>query len=109
MVPFVDKCVQVCHPLGLKLSQYAMQQGIRYRTALRWFRAGTVKGYQAPTGTIIVMESESTPTVQPEKVAIYARVSSPEHRENLERQATRLADYCVAKGYQVVNEIASGV
>src|SRR5215469_845839 len=104
-----DKRVQVCYAPAMKLSQYARQQGISYRTALRWFRAGTIKGYQAPTGTIIVMEGQSTPTVQPEKVAIYARVSSPEHRENLERQATRLADYCVAKGYQVVNEIASGV
>jgi putative resolvase len=95
----------------MKLSQYAKQQGISYRTALRWFRAGTIKGYQAPTGTIIVTESEGTPA-RSEKVAIYARVSSPEHRENLERQATRLADYCAARGYQVaqvVTEVASGV
>jgi putative resolvase len=107
----MDKRVQVCYPLGMKLSQYAKQQGISYRTALRWFRAGTIKGYQAPTGTIIVTEGEGTPT-PPEKVAIYARVSSPEHRENLERQAARLADYCTARGYQVaqvVKEIASGV
>ena len=39
---------------------------------------------------------------------IYARVSSPEHRENLER----LVHYCTARGYQVhqvVKEIGSGV
>jgi putative resolvase len=50
--------------------------------------------------------------MQAEKVAIYARVASPEHRENLERQAARLADYCAARGYpvaQVVKEVASGV
>src|SRR5215472_5814020 len=108
----VDKHIQVCYPLGMKLSQYAKQQGISYRTALRWFRAGTIRGYQAPTGTIIVTEGERAPAAQPEKVAIYARVSSPEHRENLERQAARLADYCAAKGYQVaqvVKEVASGV
>ena len=108
----IDKQVQMCYPLGMKLSQYAKQQGISYRTALRWFRAGTIKGYQAPTGTIIVTEGESAPAAQPEKVAIYARVSSPEHRENLERQAARLADYCAARGYQVaqaVKEVASGV
>jgi predicted site-specific integrase-resolvase len=70
----------------MKLSQYAKQQGISYRTALRWFRAGTIKGYQAPTGTIIVTAGEAAPRA--ERVAIYARVSSPEHQDHLERQAT---------------------
>jgi predicted site-specific integrase-resolvase len=96
----------------MKLSQYAKQQGISYRTALRWFRAGSIRGYQAPTGTIIVTEGEAAPSVRPEMVAIYARVSSPLHREPLERQAARLADDCAAKGYQVaqvVKEVASGV
>jgi putative resolvase len=94
----------------MKLSQYAQQQGISYRPALRWFRAGAIKGYQAPTGTIIVTEGETAPA-RPEKVAIYARVSSQERRESLERQAARLADYCTARGYQVahvVKDVASG-
>jgi predicted site-specific integrase-resolvase len=50
------------------------------------------------------------PSVQ--KVAIYARMSSAEHRTNLERRAERLTHYCEVKGYQVtqiVKEIASGV
>jgi putative resolvase len=95
----------------MKLSQYAKQQGISYRTALRWFRAGAIKGYQAPTGTIVVTEGEPSPATRPEKVAIYARVSSAEDKENLERQAARLTGYCAARGYQVaqvVKEIASG-
>jgi predicted site-specific integrase-resolvase len=94
----------------MKLSQYAKKQGISYRTALRWFREGTIQGYQAPSGTIIVTEQEPVQAVQ--KVAIYARVSSSEHRENLERQAERLSQYCTVRGYQVamvVKEIASGV
>ena len=69
-----------------------------------------MKGYQAPTGTIIVAEVE--PVLKSQKVAIYARVSSPEHRTNLERQAERLLQYCEARGYQVsqvIKEIASGV
>jgi len=53
----------------MKLSQYATQQGIRYRTAFWWFRAGTVKGYQAPTGTISVTDGEAMP-VLPEKVGM---------------------------------------
>jgi len=35
------------------------------------------------------------------QVVIYARVSSHEHRANLERQAERLTDYFTARGYQV--------
>jgi putative resolvase len=76
----------------MKLSQYAKQQGISYRTALRWWQAGQIKGYQAPTGTIIVREDEKPTSVPSERVAIYARVSSAEHRENLERQARRLSE-----------------
>ena len=110
MGPNVDKYVQTYYTVRMKLSQYAKQQGISYRTALRWFRAGTINGYQAPTGTIIVQEGELPRQVQ--NVAIYARVSSAEHRANLERQAERLVRYCEARGYQatqVVKEIASGV
>src|SRR5713226_2056482 len=106
----VDKCVQICYISSMKLHQYAKQQGISYRTALRWFRAGQIKGYQAPTGTIIVTEQE--PVAGAQKVAIYARVSAASQRANLERQAERLSHYCEVRGYQVsqvVKEIASGV
>ena len=111
MMPNVDKWIYLSYILGMKLSQYAKQQGISYRTALRWFRDGTIQGYQAPSGTIIVTERDQVQPVSG-KVAIYARVSSSEQRENLERQAERLSQYCTVRGYQValvVKEIASGV
>ena len=95
----------------MKLSQYAKQQGISYSTALRWWHQGMIRGYQAPSGTIIVVE-ENQPQPKQERVVIYARVSSAEHRENLDRQAERLTQYCITRGYQVaqvVKEIASGV
>jgi putative resolvase len=94
----------------MKLSQYAKQQGISYSTALRWWKAGQIKGYQAPSGTIVVQADE--PHERTQKVAIYARVSTASHKANLERQAERLRQYCSARGYQVsqvVKEIASGV
>lgn len=95
----------------MKLSHYAKQQGISYSTALRWWHQGVIRGYQAPSGTIIV-EAEAKPHTREERVAIYARVSSAEHRENLERQVERLVQYCTVRGYQVtliVKESASGV
>lgn len=94
----------------MQLSQYAKQQGISYRTALRWFRSGTIKGYQTPSGTILVQEDE--PQASYQKTAIYARISSQEHKKNLARQAERLLQYCTVRGYQVaqvVKEIASGL
>jgi ferredoxin len=78
----VYRCVQVCYARAMRLSQYAKQQGISYRTALRWFRVGTIKGYQAPTGTIIVTDGEPLAArPEQEQVAVYARVSSPDHRD----------------------------
>jgi putative resolvase len=96
----------------MKLSQYAKKVGVTYRTAFRWWQNGDIRGYQLPSGTIVVTEGEE-PKARPDgQVAIYARVSSHEHRANLDRQAERLEDYCAAKGYQVskvVKEIGSGV
>lgn len=61
----------------------------------------------------MVTEEDQRSEKKPEGlVAIYTRVSSHEHRANLERQAKRLEDYCAAKGYRihkVVKEIGSGV
>jgi putative resolvase len=43
MMSDVNKCVHLCYNPGMKLSQYAQQQGISYRMALRWFRDGAIK------------------------------------------------------------------
>jgi len=95
----------------MKLSQYAKQNGISYKTAWRWYKAGTLDAYQTETGTVIVRD---TADVKPltGRIALYARVSSLGQKEDLERQIQRLKDYAAAKGYQVskeVTEIASGL
>lgn len=99
----------------MKLSTYAKQVGVSYRTAMRWFKAGRIAGYQMPSGTIIITEKQPEEKAAIERlpiVAIYARVSSAENKTNLDSQAQRLIDYCTARGYQigaVVKEIGSGV
>jgi putative resolvase len=96
----------------MKLSDYAREVGVSYHTAWRWYKAGKLRGYQMDTGTIIITETVGEERALPPKVAVYARVSSHEMKENLERQAARLTDYCAAKGWQVhriVKEIGSGV
>src|SRR5712692_5362898 len=95
----------------MKLSQYAKHVGVSYKTAYRWYRAGSLDAYQTATGIIIVRDAhdEKPPTG---RIALYARVSSADQKEDLERQMQRLKDYAAAKGYQVakeVIEIASGL
>lgn len=73
--------------------------GVSYKTAYRWYKAGKLDAYQLDTGTVIVREPEQqqgTPSV-----ALYARVSLADQKEDLERQMECLKDYAASKGYQV--------
>lgn len=93
----------------MKLSTYAKKLGLTYRTVWRMWKEGKLDAYQLPTGTIIVREETEG---LPNKVCIYARVSSSENKSNLEKQAELLKEYSIARGYQiykVVEEIGSGV
>lgn len=95
----------------MKLSTYAQKLGIKYKTAWLWFNSGKLKGYKTPSGTIIVTELDSTKESH-HKVVTYARVSSNEMKDILERQSQRLNDYCASKGWKIsesVKEIGSGL
>ena len=95
----------------MKLSEYAKKQGITYLTANRWYHKGLITGaYQTATGTIIVPDKTMTDRT---KTIIYARVSSNEQRKtDLETQAQRMKDFCLANGWtvdEVVKEVGSGL
>ena len=95
----------------MKLSQYAKQTGVSYKTAWRWYKAGSLDAYKTQTGTVIVRDKADEKPLTG-RIALYARVSSLAQKEDLERQIQRLKDYASAKGYQVskeVTEIASGL
>jgi predicted site-specific integrase-resolvase len=92
----------------MKLSAYAKQVGVTYKTAWQWWKDGRLDAYQLPTGTVIVRE----PHPAPSGVALYARVSSADQKDAAAQQLQRLRDYAAARGYQVVvevMEIASGL
>ncbi len=94
----------------MRLGAYAKQMGVSYKTAFRWWKAGKLDAYQLDTGTVIVREPLASEA--PTHVALYARVSSAEQQEDLERQMQRLKDYAASRGYQVttiVSELASGL
>src|SRR5438552_10074625 len=94
----------------MRLSVYAKKTGVTYKTAFLWWKAGKLDAYQMDTGTIIVREPATS--AEQVQVALYARVSSADQKEDLERQMQRLKDYAASKGYQVtkmVSELASGL
>jgi putative resolvase len=64
----------------MRLSQYAKQMGVSYKTAFRWWKAGKLDAYQLDTGTIIVREPAQPSASQ--GVALYARVSSADQKED---------------------------
>ncbi len=94
----------------MKLSKWAKKQGISYRTAWRYFKDGNIKGaYQMESGTIIVPSENCS---RKDKYVVYARVSSSENKDNLEKQAARLVAFCNANGWivsKVVKEVGSGL
>lgn len=94
----------------MKLSDYAKKIGISYVSAWRLWKNKQIDAYQLPTGTIIVDEKKEKKL--PNKVCVYARVSSNENKDNLNTQAKRLEEYSMAKGYQIyktIKEVGSGV
>ncbi|WP_414587219.1 IS607 family transposase [Scytonema sp. PCC 10023] len=98
----------------MKLADYAKELGISYQTAWRHFKAGKIPypTKQLDSGTVIVEYERLTARNAVKKAAIYARVSSAENKDNLDRQAERLTQYATARGYQVqhiVKEVGSGL
>jgi putative resolvase len=96
----------------MKLSVFAKEKGVSYKTVWRWWKDGIIKGKQMPSGTVILDKEFEQTDNKNIKVIIYARVSSSQNKSNLESQADRLKQYSIAKGYQihkVIKEIGSGL
>jgi predicted site-specific integrase-resolvase len=98
----------------MKLSEYAKINGVTYRTAWNWYKSGILKGFQMPSGTIIVQNQDNIQKKSTDctKAVLYARVSSNQQKDDLARQSERLFNYAVAKGYCIVKnvkEIGSGL
>ena len=96
----------------MKLSVWAKNQGINYKTAHRWFQEGKLpcRAEQMPTGTIIVYED--TNTTKSINVVVYCRVSSHDRKDCLEGQAERCTTYANSIGLSVdkiYKEVASGM
>src|SRR3972149_6962063 len=91
-----------------KISQYAKLNKVTSRTIWNWIKDGKLEIIRTKTNRVLIIEDENKQL----SVAVYARVSISENKDNLERQKNRLIDYCAAKGYKVdkiITEIGSGL
>ena len=88
----------------MKLSKWAQEIGITYHAAWKMYKAGKIpyKTEQLPTGTIIVYPNKER---KGQKAVLYARVSSRDQKEDLERQLNRLRDFAAANNYPIIKEI----
>ena len=90
------------------MSEYAERMSLHIRTVYRYYHSGKIQGYQDDvTGTIFILNpfKKGVESNLNNAVVLYARVSSSENKDNLEKQLDRLRLYANAKGYQVVKEI----
>ena len=95
----------------MKLSEWAKQQGLSYKTAWSMWKLGQlpIPADQLPTGTIIV---HPPITAIEGGMALYAKVSSADQRSDLDRQIARLSEFAALKQLrvvEVVKEVGSGL
>lgn len=101
----------MCFAECVKLSEWARANGVHPQTAYRWFREDRmpVSARRLESGTIWVDAPETGETG---RTVVYARVSSHDQRQDLDRQVARLADWATSNGHvvgEVVTEVGSGL
>lgn len=97
----------------IKLTTFAKLNDVTPRTIWNWIYKGIVKYERTSTNRVyILIDDDNNIKIKQPNVAIYARVSSAENKNNLEKQKDRLVSYANAKGYKIskiVSEIGSAL
>jgi excisionase family DNA binding protein len=102
----------------LRPKEVCQRLGISYPTLARWVREGKIRAVRTAGGKYRIPESEvrriaeGLPVSKEVRAVIYARVSSPEQKGDLEGQVQHLRQYCSSRGYKVIDvlsDIASGL
>ncbi len=100
-------------PDEVNLTEWARRQGIHPQTAYNWFHAGTlpVPAVRVNKRTILV-SPDAVLSGREVALGLYARVSSHDQRQDLDRQVARLTEWAATTGQPVVRveaEIGSGM
>lgn len=94
----------------LTLADYARIRGIKYQAAWNRYKAGKISSAIKHNNRILVSKEEfadieiETNIKKPDKnkACIYARVSDPKKKDQLNSQAKRCANWAQQNGYQIV-------
>jgi putative resolvase len=97
----------------VNLTEWARSQGVHPQTAYRWFREGSlpVPAVRVNQRTVLVNPDVAGGAVVV-GVGLYARVSSHDQRDDLDRQVSRLSEWAAQSGSAVVRveaEVGSGM
>ncbi|RZU73559.1 putative resolvase [Micromonospora kangleipakensis] len=98
----------------MNLTEWARTQGVHPQTAYRWFRDGTLPVPAQRVGSRMILvnvEANTTPEAV-DGLGLYARVSSHDQKDDLERQVARLTRWAASAGHRVVrveSEVGSGI
>ena len=96
----------------MNLGEWARQQDIHPQTTYRWFRTGTLPVPARKMGKLILVGDLEAGRVSSRLTAVYARVSSADQRDDLDRQVARVCSWAVANGFsidRVVTEAGPGL
>jgi putative resolvase len=95
----------------VKLTEWARANGVHPKTAYRWWREGILPVPARKVGPRTIL-TDTAVGDSAGGVGLYARVSSHDQREDLERQVARISDWAAKAGTHVVrveSEVGSGV
>ena len=102
--------------MKVSIGQAAKELGVAPETLRRWEAAGKIEVERTPNGhrrydlaKLYGLVPRRLQAVRP--TIAYARVSSHDQKEDLERQVALLESYCAANGwnYEVVQDLGSGM
>ena len=96
--------------MRMKLSEWAKEKNICYRTAWNWLKDGKIKNYEIDENrrVYVVEENKNIST----DTFVYARVSSNDKKLDLLNQAKLCEEFCISRGWIVTKtfkEISSGM
>ena len=100
--------------MSIKLSKWAKNKGISYKTAYRWVKNNQMpcSFTQTETGTILVHDDDIIKDEQKNKVVVYCRVSSADRKKSLDNQVDKCVEYANKINLNVdkiYKEVASGM
>jgi putative resolvase len=89
-----------------KLSDYAKKFNVTYKTAWNHYKSGKIDGAFLDERTNrVYIPVGSFNENKTKKVALYARVSNNDAKDNLDRQLERIRNYSISNGYNIIYEI----